>query len=252
MTNKLIVAIDDEPDILELIGFNLKREGYSFQGLESGEAGLAVLKNLCSPGAPAENRPELIILDLMLPGIDGLSLCRRLKASPDTRDIPVIMLTAKGDDSDVVTGLEVGADDYVTKPFSPKVLIARIRSLLRARAELRDPELAGPTATETGDHGEARIIEIGQIRIDIARHELRCDGTIIELSATEFAILEFLARNPGWVFARNRIIDGVKGKDYPVTERSVDVQILGLRKKLGSFGDYIQTVRGVGYRLQAP
>jgi len=250
MSSKLIVAIDDEPDILELIGFNLKREGYLFQGAESGEAGLALLKNLCAPSAAPTSRPELIILDLMLPGIDGLSLCRRLKSSPETRDIPVIMLTAKGDDSDVVTGLEVGADDYVTTPFSPKVLVARIRSLLRARAEMRDPELAASATAENSS--DARIIEIGQIHIDIARHELRCDGTVIDLSATEFAILEFLARNPGWVFARNRIIDGVKGKDYPVTERSVDVQILGLRKKLGRFGEYIQTVRGVGYRLQVP
>lgn len=252
MSSKLIVAIDDEPDILELIGFNLKREGYLFHGAESGEAGLALLKSLCAPGADPGTRPELIILDLMLPGIDGLSMCRRLKSSAETRDIPVIMLTAKGDDSDIVTGLEVGADDYVTKPFSPKVLIARIRSILRTRSELHDPELSGHHQSEAINGAEARVIEIGLIRIDIARHELRCNGVVTDLSATEFAILEFLARNPGWVFARNRIIDGVKGKDYPVTERSVDVQILGLRKKLGPLGDYIQTVRGVGYRLQAP
>ena len=253
MSTKLIVAVDDEPDILELIRFNLGREGYRFRGAETGEAGLALLKSLCAAGADPSERPELVILDLMLPGIDGLSICRRLKSAPETKDIPVIMLTAKGEESDIVTGLEVGADDYVTKPISPKVLIARIRSILRARSELLEQgtisTLDHPNAV---NGGEVRVIEIGKIHIDIARHEVLCNGVSTDLSATEFAILEFLARNPGWVFARNRIIDGVKGKDYPVTERSVDVQILGLRKKLGALGDYIQTVRGVGYRLQAP
>jgi two-component system, OmpR family, alkaline phosphatase synthesis response regulator PhoP len=244
VNSKLIFAVDDEPDILELIRFNIQREGYQFLGADTGESALTHIKKLCAADAPAAQRPELIILDLMLPGIDGLTICRRLKSAPETRNIPIIMLTAKAEDSDVVTGLEVGADDYIAKPFSPKVLIARIRSLLRARSDL----LEQTTHQET----VPSLITVGQMQIDIARHEVRCAQILVDLSATEFAILEFLARNPGWVFPRNRIIDGVKGKDYPVTERSVDVQILGLRKKLGSFGDYIQTVRGVGYRLQAP
>jgi len=236
---KMIVAVDDEPDILDLISYSFRKEGYEVRTALSGEEGLSLILSML-----AEKPADCILLDLMLPGIDGMSLCRKLKTREETRHIPVIMLTAKGSESDIVAGLELGADDYITKPFSPRVLLARVRACLRKQEEAQ--EILGEIKQEYDDE---MIIDAGKIRIDLARHEVYVSGNLIELSATEFMILSFLARNPGWVFSRNRIIDGIRGKDYPVTERSVDVQILGLRKKLGEFGDYIQTVRGVGYRL---
>jgi two-component system phosphate regulon response regulator PhoB len=229
MAGERVLVVDDEKDILELIRYNLEKEGYSVDTATSGEDALM---------RASREAPALVVLDLLLPGLDGLEVCRRLKRDEATRLVPVVMLTAKTEDSDIVTGLEVGADDYITKPFSPKVLVARVRAALR----------------RGGDDGAARNeqqIRVHDIVIDVSRHEVTVAGAPIALSATEFSILEFLARNPGWVFSRSRIIDAVKGKDYPVTERSVDVQILGLRKKLGERGTYIQTVRGVGYRLQA-
>lgn len=228
MDRELILVVDDEADILELISYNLKREGYAVHTATTGEQALA---------SAASMKPDAIILDLMLPGMDGFSVCTRLKDQPHTRAIPVIMLTARGEDSDVVTGLGAGADDYITKPFSPKVLTARLRAVLRRSGEPAPPSTRG----ELSAHG---------IALDLSRHEARVEGELIHLSATEFAILEFLLRNPGWVFSRAKIIDAVHGKDYPVTERSVDVQILGLRKKLGAHGPLIETVRGIGYRIQ--
>jgi two-component system phosphate regulon response regulator PhoB len=153
--------------------------------------------------------------------------------------IPVIMTTAKGEDADVVSGLELGADDYVVKPYSPRVLAARIRAALRRRAEAADLR-----------RRQDSILEIGLLRLDSGRHEVRVDSQTVSLSATEFSILEFLMRNPGWVFSRSQIIDAIKGKDYPVTDRAVDVQILALRRKLGAAGDLIETVRGFGYRMK--
>lgn len=225
-----VLVVDDEQDIRELIAYNLQKEGYKVHSVATGEEALDAMRR---------NPPDAVVLDLMLPGVDGRDVCKQLKQDPDTSVVPVIMLTAKSEDADIVSGLELGADDYVTKPFSPKVLIARLRAVLRRRNE------DGAQSDE-----ETRLVIHG-ITIDVSRHEVFVDGAAVNLSATEFAILEFLARNPGWVFSRNKIIDSVKGKDYPVTERSVDVQILGLRKKLGEYGRYIQTVRGVGYRLQA-
>ncbi|AHC14333.1 response regulator [Salinispira pacifica] len=229
MAKESILCVEDEPDILELIRYNLEREGYTVFTADTGEKGLSMA---------ASHHPALILLDLMLPGLDGLEVCRRLKKDHMLSHIPVIMLTAKTEDSDIITGLEVGADDYLSKPFSPKVLIARIRSVLR--------RVRGEVETLSQEDR----IKIHDILIDVSRHEVFMGAEAIDLSATEFAILEFLARSPGWVFSRNKIIDAVKGKDYPVTERSVDVQILGLRKKLGTHGDYIETVRGVGYRMK--
>jgi len=229
MAKKTILAVDDEPTILELVRYNLEREGYVVKTSTSGAEAIREAERI---------EPDCIILDLMLPGIDGLDVCRRLKQRERTRRIPVLMLTAKSEDSDVVTGLEVGADDYITKPFSPRVLTARVRAALRRKKGEEDEE-------------KGTVIRVHDIRIDGARHEVTSGGETVSLSATEFAILEFLAKNPGWVFTRNKIIDAVKGKDYPVTERSVDVQILSLRKKLGERGILIETVRGVGYRLQA-
>ena len=225
-----ILVVDDEDDILELISYNLEKEGYIVESVKTGERALST----------AQTRvPDAVILDLMLPGLDGVEVCRRLKADAKTRHVPVVMLTAKSEDTDVVSGLEVGADDYVTKPFSPKVLIARLRAVLRRAREAGDDSAPDPT------------IRVHDLEIDIPRHTVRCAGVPIELSATEFAVLEILARNAGWVYSRAKIIDAVKGSDYPVTERSVDVQILGLRRKLGRHGDMIETVRGVGYRFRA-
>jgi two-component system phosphate regulon response regulator PhoB len=223
------LIIEDEADIRELISFNLEMSGYEVEKARDGEEGLAMARSSAF---------DLIILDLMLPGMDGLKVCSQLKREPDTKSVPVIMLTARSEDDDVVEGLETGADDYVTKPFSPRVLIARVKAALR-RSE-----------SDAGSDGDQNRIEIHDLVIDAARHEVLLEGEQIILSATEFAILRFLAKNPGWVFSRNQIIDSVKGEDYPVTARSVDVQILGIRKKLGDRGSIIETVRGIGYRMK--
>jgi len=225
-----VLVVEDDPDIRELLAFSLDKEGWRLLVAEDGEKGLAL--------AEAE-RPDCLVLDIMLPGIDGLEVLRRVKAGPGTRRLPVIMTTARGEESDIVAGLELGADDYVVKPYSPKVLAARIRAALRRKADLAEQAAAGATRIERGGLG-----------LDSGRHEATLGGRRLDLSATEFAILEFLMRSPGWVFSRSQIIDAVKGRDYPVTDRSVDVQILSLRKKLGEGADLIETVRGVGYRLR--
>jgi two-component system alkaline phosphatase synthesis response regulator PhoP len=225
-----IMVVEDDQDIRELISYNLGKEGYTVVPAESGEQALKLIETA---------NPDIIILDIMLPGMDGIEVLRNLKQGSRHAAVPVIMATAKSEDSDIITGLELGADDYIAKPFSPKVLIARVRSLLR-RTQSRISEAKAMD----------EVVQIGPIVLDAGRHEVTLEGKPVDLSATEFAILEFMMRNPGWVFSRNQIIDAVKGKDYPVTERSVDVQILGLRKKLGPAGNRIETVRGVGYRFQ--
>jgi len=213
--------------VLDLIEFNLSKEGYKTLTAETGEDGLGIATN---------ELPNLIILDLMLPGIDGLGICRTLKKDQKTDFIPIVMLTAKGEESDIITGLELGADDYIIKPFSPKVLIARVRAILRrSRIKIRD------------EH--AKLI-IGKLTIDPDRFEVIYYGDRIELTSTEFKLLHLLARKPGRVFSRYQIVDTIKGSDYPVTERSVDVQIVGLRKKLGNAGEYIATIRGIGYKFK--
>lgn len=223
-----ILVVEDETDISTLIEYTLAKGGYEVSCAESGEAALRLV---------SEKNLDLVILDLMLPGLDGLEVCRRLRADERTRQTPIIMLTAKSEDADVVRGLELGADDYVAKPFSPKVLLARVRALLRRKAK---PE-----------PGEEDFLSTGNLHIDLKRHEAKIGDRKLDLSSTEFSILEFLARNQGWVFTRNKIIDAVRGEDYAVTERAVDVQILGLRKKLGPDAELIETVRGVGYRFKA-
>jgi len=227
MAKKKILVVDDEEDILELIRYNLAREGYKILCASSGEDGLKAAKS---------EKPDLIVLDLMLPGIDGLDVTRRLKAEDSTRNIPIVMLTAKGEESDIVAGLELGAEDYITKPFSPRVLVARIKAALRR-------ELKDATA-------EREVIQIHEITVHPGRHEVLINEKPVQLTFTEFGILNFLVRRPGWVFTRNQIVDAVRGDDYYVTDRSVDVQIVGLRKKLGKAGKHIETVRGVGYRLK--
>jgi two-component system phosphate regulon response regulator PhoB len=178
----------------------------------------------------------LILLDIMLPGMDGLEVCRTLSAQDATRAIPIIMLTAKGEEADIVTGLQMGADDYITKPFSPRVLLARIKVVLRRQR--RD-----------ADVGE-QPLNIGELHIHPGRREVCVKHKPVDLTFTEFGILHFLARHPGWVYTREQIVDAVHGEDYPVTDRSIDVQMVNLRRKLGAAGDGLETVRGVGYRFK--
>jgi two-component system alkaline phosphatase synthesis response regulator PhoP len=226
MSKEKILVVDDEEDILELVRYHLARDGYSVTCAASGEEALK---------ASASEPVDLIILDLMLPGIDGLEVTRRLRERSGTRGTPIIMLTAKGEEADIVAGLELGADDYVTKPFSPRILIARVKAVLRRRSG--EPEV------------ESDVLTIRELSIHTGRRHVTAKGRSLELTYTEFQVLYFLARRPGWVFTRSQIVDAVRGDDYPVTDRSVDVQIVGLRKKLGPMGKYIETVRGVGYRF---
>jgi two-component system phosphate regulon response regulator PhoB len=230
LSKATILVIEDDPDIQELVAFSLGREGYAVAQATSGERGLELAQAAV---------PDLVLLDVMLPGIDGLETLRRLKALPSLARVPVIMASAKGEDPDVVAGLELGADDYVVKPYSPRVLVARVRTALRRRFQ--------------GGLGEVdadAVVSVDGITLDPDRHEIRVDGERVDLSATEFAVLELLMRSPGRVYGRAAIIDAVKGRDYPVTDRSVDVQIVSLRRKLGARGDSIETVRGVGYRFR--
>jgi two-component system phosphate regulon response regulator PhoB len=229
MGKEHILIIEDEEDILAVVHYNLSRQGYRVSCAANGEEGLR---------AARLQRPDLILLDLMLPGMDGLSVCRELKRDAATEGVPVVMLTARGEESDIVTGLELGADDYLTKPFSPKVLIARLRAVLR-----RHEREAAPA------EGEAPLLLDG-LTIHPGRNEVLVDGVPVELTFTEFRVLYFLASRPGWVFTRYQIVNAVRGDDYAVTDRAVDVQIVGLRKKLGPRGARIETVRGVGYRFR--
>lgn len=239
MANETIYAIEDERDIRELIAFNLSREGYRVREFASAEPALEALK---------AEKPDMILLDMMLPGIDGFETLRRIRMKSETAAIPVVMVTARTDDADIVAALELGADDYICKPFSPRVLTARVRTRLRERS--REHSQAGGRAGTGGSDGEDRILESHGISLDPGRHETTLDGVPIDLSPTEFSLLAFFLANPGRVFSRQRLIDAVHGNDYSVTDRSVDVQILSLRKKLGSAGDCIETVRGVGYRFR--
>ena len=224
-SKKQILIIEDEPDIQELLSFNLDNNGYKVYTASNGEKGLDVAR---------KEHPDLILLDLMLPGINGLDVCRIIKSDQDTSGISIIMLTALGQEEDIIKGVETGADDYVTIPFSLLVLEARIKSVLR-----RVPENIENTKT----------IKIHDIQIKPRTREVKINGETPELTFTEFQILHLLASHPGWVFTRYQIIDKIRGDNYPVTDRSVDFQIVGLRKKMGDKGNLIQTVRGVGYRF---
>ena len=222
------MIVEDEADIRELVKFTLQREGYNIVGAASAEEAIDILKK-----GPA---PDIFLLDLLLPGIDGYELCRRLRADKKHAATPVIMLTARDEDADIVAGLEVGADDYMTKPFSPRVLTARVKAVLRrATVEPSDAE-------DSVSHGP--------IHIDRLRHKVRADGADITLTPSEFKALELFMRRPGIVFSRYQIVDAVHGEDYPVTDRSIDVLIVGLRRALGACGEMIETVRGVGYRIK--
>ncbi len=221
-----ILVVDDEKDILDLVAFHLKKQGFNVLTSLSGEEALDLLK---------ATKPDLIILDLMLPGIDGIEIAKIIKARPELQDISIIMLTAKGDETDIVVGFELGADDYVTKPFSPKVLVARVKTLLKRKR----PQML-PT----------EYLKVAGIEIFPSRHEVLVDGDPISLTLTEYKILYCLANKPGWVYTRYQIVDHVHGADYAVTDRTVDVLISSLRKKLGKYGRMIETVRGVGYKLR--
>ncbi|MGW8300996.1 MAG: response regulator transcription factor [Desulfobacterales bacterium] len=227
MAKEKILVVDDEEDILELVRYNLAREGYQVTGTLTGEDALRKVRS---------DPFDLIVLDLMLPGMDGLAFTKTLKNDSRLRSIPIIMLTAKGEEADIVTGLELGADDYITKPFSPKIMIARVRATLRRHQEEPQDEMA--------------IVKIHDLEINPGRRSVLAKGAPIDLTYTEFQVLLLLAKRPGWVFTRFHIVDSIRGSDYPVTDRSVDVQIVGLRKKLGTYGKYIETVRGVGYRFR--
>lgn len=224
---KHIFLVEDEADILDLLRYHLAREGFSLSTATRGDEAIKSIPF---------KKPDLVLLDLMLPGLDGLEVCRAIKKDPQTAGIPVIMLTAKGEETDIVTGLELGAADYIVKPFSIKVLIARVRALLRRREE------------PAGDkHKEIRIHDLV---INPGRHQVLLKGKPVDMTFSELRILHALASRPGWVLTREQIVDAVRGEDYPVTDRAVDVQIVGLRRKLGPKADYIETVRGVGYRFK--
>jgi two-component system, OmpR family, alkaline phosphatase synthesis response regulator PhoP len=231
MAHEHVLVVDDEPDILELLQYNLEKEGFAVTCVGTGEDALA---------AAHTKVPDLIVLDLMLPGVDGLEVCRRLKSDASARQVPIVMLTAKGSEADIVAGLELGAADYVTKPFSPRVLTARVKAVLRRGAD----------APEDG-----AALHVAGLSIHPGKHQVLTGDAPVELTAAEFRILYFLARRPGWVFTRQQLVDAAQGddayvNDRYVTDRSVDVHIVSLRRKLGAAGAAIETVRGVGYRLR--
>ncbi|MBN1980459.1 MAG: response regulator transcription factor [Chitinivibrionales bacterium] len=228
MAKELIYILEDDEDIAELVAYNLKKEGYQTHTFSRGEVLLGQLNHTV---------PACVILDLMLPGIDGYEVCKTIRASSSFQHIPIIMLTAKGEESDMVTGLELGADDYLVKPFSPRILMARLKVVLRRDRQKKEVM--------------QKPISINSISIHPGKHEVTVMGRIIDLTASEFRALYLFANKPGWVFTRWQIVEFVHGPNYPVTDRSIDVLVVGLRKKLGSAGDYVETVRGIGYRFKA-
>lgn len=227
MPKNSVLIVEDEEDIQTLLIYNLSKAGFVTAAVESGELGLQ---------SALDKRPDVIVLDLMLPGMDGLSVCRELKSNDKTSDIPVIIASARGEESDIITGLDMGADDYITKPFSPKVLIARIKALLR-RSDRKSDE-------------QDSVFRIHELEIDPKRFEVRLAGSYLTLTSNQYRLLHFLSLNAGRVFTRYQIVNAIRGEDYIVTERAIDVQIVGLRKKLGGYSDYIETVRGIGYRFK--
>ncbi|HOL73469.1 MAG TPA: response regulator transcription factor [Bryobacteraceae bacterium] len=225
-----IIIIEDEADIVEMVRYNFRKEGFEIESFSRGREGLERLRR---------NPPDLLLLDIMLPDEDGFSICRQLRADPRLKELPVIFLTARGEEIDRIVGLEIGADDYVVKPFSPRELIARVRAILRRRVRPVEP---------------ADVIEIRGLRLDARTQEVTVRGNPVELSPLEFKLLHFLASHPRQVFSRERLLDEVWGRDYAVTPRTVDVHIRRLREKIEAQPDnpeYIGTVRGAGYRLLA-
>ena len=227
-TSYTVLVIEDEPDIRELIEFNLKKYHYNVLLASNGEKGLKDARSY---------EPDLILLDLMLPGIQGIDVCRVIKSDENIKSTPIIILSALGQEEDIVLGLEAGADDYVSKPFSLEILNARIKTVLRRYSNKDDDD-------------QNRILLIQNIKINPRTREVVIDGKLVSLTFTEFQILHLLMAHPGWVFTRYQIIDKIRGENYPVTDRSIDFQIVGLRKKMLGKGNLIETIRGVGYRFQ--
>lgn len=227
MASHKILIIEDEPDIREILQYSLERDGFEVALASDGLAGLNMIR---------KRAPDLLVLDLMLPGIDGLEICRRLKGDPVTRSIPIVMVTAKGDEADVVLGLGLGADDYVPKPFSPKEVVARVRAVLRRADSASADDIT-------------RVLKHGELTIDPNRHKVFLGDDEVGLTATEFRILQHLAGRPGRVFDRDQILAVAVGPNTVVTDRSVDVHIRSIRKKLGESRNLVETVRGIGYRF---
>ena len=226
MAKGRILIIDDEEDLIELVRYNLEQEGFQVKGATDGESGL---------NTAIKETPDLILIDLMLPGIDGLEVCRSLRTNNRTASIPVIMLTAKGAESDRVVGLELGADDYVTKPFSPRELAARVKAVLRRTNSARP---------------KSDVIQRGDLSINLTRRQVRLHNSPVNLTATEFRLLQFFAEHPGRVFSRSELIDAALGREVSVIDRTIDVHVTGLRKKLSDCSDWIETVRGFGYKFR--
>lgn len=227
MSGRNVLVVEDEGDIAELVKYNLEAAKFNVSVAENGDDGLRAIQ---------ETSPDLVLLDLMLPGLTGLEICARAKSDPKLQSIPIIMVTAKGEEEDIVKGLELGADDYVTKPFSPKILIARVEAVLR-RGRQEEPD-------KTGN------VRAGSLEINPGRVEVSVSGEVIDLTQSEFRILHFLAQRPGWVYTRAQLVEAIHGENYAVTDRTIDFQMVGLRKKLGDAGKLIETVRGVGYRFK--
>ena len=226
MSKGTMLVIDDEKDLIELVRYNLEKEGFDVIAANDGRTGLDIA---------LRHKPDLVVLDLMMPGMDGLEVCRRLRADARTSRLPVIMLTAKASETDKIVGLEMGADDYVPKPFSPRELVARVKALLRRTSTQQEPQ---------------QVIRRGDLVIDVERHEVTHEGEVVSLTATEFRILQFLATQPGRVLTRDQIIDTALGRDSSVFDRTIDVHLTAIRRKLGRGSDMIETVRGFGYKLR--
>lgn len=226
MAKENILIIEDDPDIVELLTYNLEREGYKVSSATDGEVGLREARR---------RKPGLILLDLMLPGMDGLEVCRHLKAEDTTRGIPLLMITAKSEEPDEVTGLELGADDYITKPFSPRNVLARIKAVLR-RGTLQA--------------NKPKRVEIEGVVLDKERHEVTVHGEPVEVTRAEFRLLWKLASNPGRVYTRDELVEGITAGEAMILDRNVDVHVSAIRKKLGKETDLIVTVRGVGYKCK--
>lgn len=225
MAKEKILIVEDDADIIEMISYNLKKENYSVTSVPDGERAAHSAKR---------DKPDLIILDLMLPGMDGLEVCRNLRKNELTAHIPIIMLTAKSQEADKVAGLELGADDYMTKPFSPQELIARIKAVLRRG---KDPLVK-------------KIVKVGDIVVDSLKYKVTISGKSVSLTPTEFKLLEFIVQRPGIVLSRDKILDNVFGYEVSIYDRTVDAHMKSLRKKLGKARDYIETIRGAGYRFK--
>ena len=233
MAKPSVLIVEDEPDIADLIRFHCEREGMDARTVGTGKVAIELVKRQV---------PDLMILDLMLPDVGGIEVCRRVKQWPESREMPVVMVTAKGEETDIVAGLEIGADDYVVKPFSPRVLMARVRAVLRRRAELQETTL---------DNRLERLE--GKLVIDPDRHVVAANGSPVDLTVTEFGILNHLAQRPGFVRTRDQIIAAVHGRNVVLSSRTIDVHVTALRKKLENLAWCVETVRGVGYRFaEAP